>query len=269
MVESEVIEMNVKIELVVENSKRIYRFGEVTEITIGRADDNILSPLVDQISRHHARVFFKDGTWMVQDLESMNGSFRNDAKLDKDPVALSAGDKLRFGPVEAVVFFEDGSKAVPQDAAAPSPVVKPALPGGEPAAVQEPPAAPKENSAATPEKTDDIPELSPDEIESIAELKPVEANEPPKNDSPISPISPITPVKPEIKKPVLGAGALKPGLKLPSKPALGAGLKLPQRPAPLGAGLKVPPKPGFAKPGLKLPPKPGLNLPPSSGAGLK
>ena len=46
---------------------------------------------------------------------------------------------------------------------------------------------------------------------------------------------------------------MKPGLKLPPKPGLGAGLKLPPKPG-LGAGLKLPPKPGLGA-GLKLPPK--------------
>jgi pSer/pThr/pTyr-binding forkhead associated (FHA) protein len=254
------IKMNIKIELVVENSKRIYRFGEVTEITIGREDDNILSPLVNEISRHHAKIFFKDGSWMVQDLESMNGTFRNGNKIGNDAVAISTGDKLRFGSIEAVVIFENASNVLPQDVA-----VKPTE-DKKVSAISEikPLSAVKEVPAAVG-NVDDIPEISQDEIADIPELKPVEASEPPKNDSPISP---ITPAKPEIKKPVIGGAALKPGLKLPPKPAMGAGLKIPSKPT-LGAGLKMPPKPGLVKPGLKLPPKPGLKLPTSTGDGSK
>lgn len=73
----------------------------------------------------------------------------------------------------------------------------------------------------------------------------------------------MTPVAPEPPKtnPLKPTAVLKPGLKLPPKPApLGAGLKLPPKPAPLGAGLKLPPKPGatiIAKPMIRKPGAPG------------
>ena len=76
-------------------------------------------------------------------------------------------------------------------------------------------------------------------------------------------------LNPVVRKPVVGAtqSALRPGLKLPTKPGLASGLKLPPKTgntvSALRPGLKLPPKPGVAgatqtalKPGLKLPPKP-------------
>ena len=113
------------------------------------------------------------------------------------------------------------------------------------------------------------------------EMTPVEAAEPPKANplaAPAAPLSETAPVKP-VARPAAGATAttLKPGLRLPPKPAVGAtalkpGLKLPTQNA-LKPGLKLPPKPGTAaapaatlKPGLKLPTqnalKPGVRLPP-------
>lgn len=81
-------------------------------------------------------------------------------------------------------------------------------------------------------------------------------------------MSPVEPAnKPAIKKPVIGgAGALKPGLKLPPKPGLPtAGLKLPPKPAGAASPLKTVTTATPFKPGLKMPTTPalktGLRLP--------
>lgn len=230
--------MNIKIELIANESKRIYRFGEVTEITVGREDDNILSPIVESISRHHAKIFFKDGSWFVQDLDSTNGSFRNEVKLGTESVKISSGDKLRFGKVETVVIFENASEGE-------VPVTETATPAvAEEAKVSPLEVKPLSAKPADVKPLEDIPELSAEEMSPVPELKPVAA-EPP---APSSPLSPISPVKP----------GLRPGLKLPPKPGLGGGLKFPPRPgSAISGGLKLPPKPSVLKPGLKLPPKAG------------
>ncbi len=102
-----------------------------------------------------------------------------------------------------------------------------------------------------------ITPASPEEIASL-DLTPVE----PSADEKATPVK-AGGVKPLIRKPVIGGG-LKPGLKLPPKPATGLkpGLKLPPKPAGLKPGIKLPPKTTFQlKPGLKLPPKPGAGGP--------
>ena len=49
-------------------------YDSVTEITIGREVGNTIAPLAsDGLSRKHARIFFKDGQWMLEDLGSTNG----------------------------------------------------------------------------------------------------------------------------------------------------------------------------------------------------
>lgn len=234
--------MNLKTVVEVNGEARTYLFGEVTDITIGRNDDNIISPIVESISRHHAKLFFKDGDWYVHDLDSTNGSFLNDSKITKVE-KISHGDKLRFGEVTITVSLCQPSAVKDMPAPSASPVVpekfekSPATPAAPvtpvaPAAAPAAPAAPAPAPAVP--VTDDVPELP------VEELAPV-ASEPPKKDA--SPISPITPVKPALKRPVLGGG-LKSGLKLPPKPnAMRPGLKLPPKPA---VGLK---------PGLKLPGK--------------
>ena len=104
------------------------------------------------------------------------------------------------------------------------------------------------------------------------EMTPVEAAEPPKADplaKPAAPKPPTLKLAPGIRKPVVGGtqtAALKPGLKLPPKPGLAtAGLKLPPKSGagPAGAlkpGLKLPTQ-NALKPGIKLPPKPVIRKP--------
>ncbi|MBO5642930.1 MAG: FHA domain-containing protein [Kiritimatiellae bacterium] len=222
--------MNLKITFDVNGENRVYLFGEVTDITIGREDDNLISPILNSISRHHAKIFFKDSEWFVQDLNSTNGSFLNDKKIDK-PEKLSQGDTVRFGELKIAISFCEptGVKQMP------APAVEPVVPEkfDTPVVVPQTPAPVEPAVEKLEPVVDDIPELPP------VEEKPAAA-EPPKA---ISPISPISPIKPALKKPVLGGG-------------LKAGLKLPPKPNAMRPGLKLPPKPAVGlKPGLKLPGK--------------
>ena len=72
-------------------------FSAITEITIGREVGNTIAPLTaDGMSRHHAKIYFKNGQWFVEDLGSTNGSFRFGQRLE-GPCVLSARDQLQFG----------------------------------------------------------------------------------------------------------------------------------------------------------------------------
>jgi pSer/pThr/pTyr-binding forkhead associated (FHA) protein len=77
--------------------------GDERDITIGRENTNTISPMTaDGLSRHHARIFVKDGAWYVEDLGSMNGSYCQGVKID-GPVKLSKRDMLQFGMLEVAV----------------------------------------------------------------------------------------------------------------------------------------------------------------------
>jgi len=106
---------------------------------------------------------------------------------------------------------------------------------------------------------------------------PSPAVEPPKANPLGKPVAPgASPIGQTIRRPTL-SGALRPGVKLPPKPALAGGLKLPPKPAsplktvstasPLKPGLKMPAAPAapVLKSGLKLPTKPVIRKP---GSGL-
>src|SRR5215212_1141781 len=70
-------------------------------ITLGRATDCTI-PLKDRyLSRRHAEVVFQNGSALVRDCGSVNGTMLNGQKLTT-AVALQAGDKIVLGDTEVV-----------------------------------------------------------------------------------------------------------------------------------------------------------------------
>ncbi len=81
----------------------VYREGEFADtepVTIGREPDNKVAMQLGVLSRHHAKVFFENGSWFVQDLDSANGSFFRGKQLAPNAkVELVNGDIVHFGTV--------------------------------------------------------------------------------------------------------------------------------------------------------------------------
>jgi len=75
------------------------------EMTIGRDDGNGISIPMHTISRQHARLFMRGGSYFVEDLGSTNGSFVNDEEVSV-ATPLRNGDLLRCGG--AVLKFIEG-----------------------------------------------------------------------------------------------------------------------------------------------------------------
>jgi pSer/pThr/pTyr-binding forkhead associated (FHA) protein len=67
-----------------------------TAVTIGRANDSTLVLTDDYASTKHARVFPRDGQWMVEDLGSTNGTFLDRAKVT-EPTPVAPGTPIRIG----------------------------------------------------------------------------------------------------------------------------------------------------------------------------
>jgi pSer/pThr/pTyr-binding forkhead associated (FHA) protein len=69
--------------------------GGQNDITIGRdrGCDVILSGA--EVSRRHARLFFRDGSWVLQDLQSTNGTTVNGVRVGR--CELRPGDTLILG----------------------------------------------------------------------------------------------------------------------------------------------------------------------------
>ncbi|MGI9058037.1 MAG: protein kinase domain-containing protein [Ktedonobacteraceae bacterium] len=70
--------------------------------TIGRTNGNDLIIAGRTVSRRHARLWFDNGRWYMQDLESANGTQVNNIRVYQ-PVTLNDGDVICFGD-EVVVF---------------------------------------------------------------------------------------------------------------------------------------------------------------------
>ena len=78
-------------------------------ITIGKASDNDYVVDDPQVSRHHARLLSEpDGTWLLEDLESTNGTVVNEAQIARKRV--SRADQIRLG-TQCVVALADLLKA--------------------------------------------------------------------------------------------------------------------------------------------------------------
>ena len=65
-------------------------------ITIGKANDNDYIADDPQVSRHHARLLSEpDGSWLLEDLESTNGTFVNETQVIRKRITKS--DRIRLG----------------------------------------------------------------------------------------------------------------------------------------------------------------------------
>jgi sigma-B regulation protein RsbU (phosphoserine phosphatase) len=66
---------------------------------LGRASECEICLLSDDVSRRHASLLRKRGTWFVTDDSSRAGTFLNGVKLPRDtPAPIGSGDLLRVGP---------------------------------------------------------------------------------------------------------------------------------------------------------------------------
>jgi serine/threonine protein kinase len=80
---------------------RSYRFHQDVT-TIGRTNGNDLVISERTVSRRHARLWFADGRWYLEDLQSANGTLLNNVRIYQ-PVVLNDNDIVNFGD-EVVVF---------------------------------------------------------------------------------------------------------------------------------------------------------------------
>lgn len=80
---------------------RSYRFHQ-DMTTIGRINGNDLVISGRTVSRRHARLWFADGNWYLEDVGSANGTLVNNVRIHQ-PVLLHDNDVVNFGD-EIVVF---------------------------------------------------------------------------------------------------------------------------------------------------------------------
>ncbi|RLC13996.1 MAG: hypothetical protein DRI24_14455, partial [Deltaproteobacteria bacterium] len=71
---------------------------------IGRHSSCQLQIKNKEVSRYHADVFIEDGDWWIQDLQSGNGVFIEDRKIDKLP--LTGRTRIHLGISGPSLIFE-------------------------------------------------------------------------------------------------------------------------------------------------------------------
>jgi pSer/pThr/pTyr-binding forkhead associated (FHA) protein len=65
-------------------------------LEIGRESSCQIRPEDTYISQQHARIFERNGSWVVEDLGSTNGTYLNQQKVTV-PSQISPGDRIRIG----------------------------------------------------------------------------------------------------------------------------------------------------------------------------
>lgn len=75
---------------------------------IGRGEDTDLTLSGKEVSRHHAAVVYRDDRYMIEDLNSTNGTLVNGK--DADCTVLGHGDKITIG--DHTIMFDDGTSSL-------------------------------------------------------------------------------------------------------------------------------------------------------------
>jgi pSer/pThr/pTyr-binding forkhead associated (FHA) protein len=71
------------------------RLGE-SPVTLGRAQDSTIVLDDDYVSSRHARIYPRDGQWLVEDLGSTNGTYVERSKVT-GPTPVKIGVPIRIG----------------------------------------------------------------------------------------------------------------------------------------------------------------------------
>ncbi len=80
------------------------------EFFIGRDPQADFLITDETLSAIHARVFYKNEQWMIEDYQSTNGTFINDERVST-PFVLVEGDEITCGRVNIRVHFAQAMKA--------------------------------------------------------------------------------------------------------------------------------------------------------------
>src|SRR5271167_1481883 len=130
------------------------------EINVGRVQGNDLMLPKGNVSKHHARLLFRDGRFIVTDLKSTNGTYVNGRKISQATI-VREGDKIYIG--DFVLRLESTA----QESGLASPPAAPASasePGVSPGSVPSVPAvsmpSPSLPSAAEGPRTPELQNVS-------------------------------------------------------------------------------------------------------------
>lgn len=72
------------------------------ENLVGRAGDCTIQLTNTTVSNHHARIFYAQAHWWIEDLKSSNGTYLNQIQIDQ-PAVLADQDFLSLGSLSGIV----------------------------------------------------------------------------------------------------------------------------------------------------------------------
>jgi pSer/pThr/pTyr-binding forkhead associated (FHA) protein len=77
---------------------------EESKVVIGRIPDCDIQLLLDNVSRMHARIIYRNEEYQIEDLDSMNGVYVNGVKVEK--CILRSHDTIEIGGIK-MLFVEE------------------------------------------------------------------------------------------------------------------------------------------------------------------
>lgn len=80
------------------------RFDLLPHTTIGRGPTNTIQLTDSFISGEHAHLWYRDGTWYVQDPGSTNGTFVNGMDARSQPLPVKPGEIIKLGNAAYISF---------------------------------------------------------------------------------------------------------------------------------------------------------------------
>lgn len=88
-----------------DESSRAYELEE-GEVLVGRSSECGIQVLVENVSRKHARIFYRNDEYHIEDLDSTNGTYVNGIRVVK--CALRNSDHIEIGGVKIIFNEEKG-----------------------------------------------------------------------------------------------------------------------------------------------------------------
>ena len=87
-----------------------------SEITVGRVQGNDVTLPKGNVSKRHARLLFRDGRFIVTDLNSTNGTYVNRRRISQATI-VREGDRIYVGDfvLRIEVMDEAGAEATADD----------------------------------------------------------------------------------------------------------------------------------------------------------
>jgi pSer/pThr/pTyr-binding forkhead associated (FHA) protein len=80
--------------------------GRTQKTSVADIDLGPYGALEAGVSRQHAHLYLKNGTWLIDDLKSMNGTYVNEKKVSPgQAVPLKNGDVIRCGKLSFIFLI--------------------------------------------------------------------------------------------------------------------------------------------------------------------